>query len=904
VVRVDPAASTDYDVARIEERLAAAIRSWDDDFAEALVDLCGEEASVALARRYEHAFPEAYKEDFAARTAVVDLRRLEDLTSESELAMSLYEPAGAPPGERRFKICKIGAPLSLTSVLPILQRMGVEVMDERPYGVVRKDGTTGWVYDFGLRYDASRLAQPAGSPPGGGLLEGQTERVQTSSSPAEKELFQEAFAAVWRGDAESDGFNALVLLAGLSWQEAMILRGYAKYLRQGTSTFSQDYMEQALTSNPRIARLLARLFAARLDPALDGRVGEFAAGSEDGATERRAELAAGIVEEIEGALEGVSSLDQDRILRAFLAVIQATLRTNFFQHPRGAGPPATSRQGEPVEGRPEPHFSVKLDPRRVPDLPEPRPRYEIWVYSPRLEGVHLRFGPVARGGLRWSDRREDFRTEILGLVKAQMVKNAVIVPVGAKGGFVVKRPADPSDREAWLAEGIACYRTFIGGLLDLTDNLVGGEVVPPPQVVRHDGDDPYLVVAADKGTATFSDIANEVAKEYGFWLGDAFASGGSAGYDHKAMGITARGAWESVKRHFREMGVDCQRQDFTAVGIGDMSGDVFGNGMLLSDHTRLVAAFDHRHIILDPNPDPAASYAERRRLFELPRSSWADYNPELISSGGGVYPRTAKSIPVTPQVRQRLGILPVQRRCGRQGERRRPGRRRRTAVQVRGRGREPRVHPARADRVRVCRRAHQHRRDRQLCRRRYLRPRGQHQDPPRRDGAGRRAHRATPQRPARRDDERCRRARPAEQLRPECRAGKRTRSVARDAARPRETHAAAGARRAARPRPRVAAHRPAGQGATAERSGPHGTGGGRAARVCKDQSCRGARWQRPPGRPGAAAHALRLLPGGTARRPGLCQADRGASAAPPDHHDRAGEQRGQRGRHVVHLPPA
>jgi glutamate dehydrogenase len=612
VVRVDPAAPSDYDAARIERRLVAATRSWSDDFGEELVEQCGEEASVALARQYDSAFPEAYKEDFPARTAVVDLCRLEELATETEIGMDLYEPPGAEPEERSFKIYKMGVPLSLTSVLPVLQRMGVEVVDERPYGVVRRDGISAWIYDFGLRCDVSQL----------------------SASDRVKGLFQDAFAAVWRGEAESDGFNALVLLAGLSWQEAMVLRAYAKYLRQGTSTFSQDYMEQALTSNPRIARLLVRLFAARFDPALDQRD----AGSGDG----RAEIVAGIVGEIEGALDSVASLDQDRILRGFLAVIQGTVRTNFFQRDGG--------------GRLKPYVSVKLDPRAVPDLPAPRPRYEIWVYSPRVEGVHLRFGPVARGGLRWSDRREDFRTEILGLVKAQMVKNAVIVPVGAKGGFVVKRPGDPADREAWVAQGIACYRTFISGLLDLTDNLVGGQVVPPPEVVRHDRDDTYLVVAADKGTATFSDIANELSKEYGFWLGDAFASGGSAGYDHKAMGITARGAWESVKRHFREMGIDCQRQDFTAVGIGDMSGDVFGNGVLLSEHIRLVAAFDHRHIFLDPNPGAAASYAERRRVFELPRSSWADYNPELISAGGGIYPRTAKSIPLSPQVRQRLGI--------------------------------------------------------------------------------------------------------------------------------------------------------------------------------------------------------------------------------------------------------
>jgi glutamate dehydrogenase len=410
----------------------------------------------------------------------------------------------------------------------------------------------------------------------------------------------------------------------------MVLRAYAKYLRQAGSTFSQDYMEDTLRNNVHTTRLLISLFEARMSPDRQ-RAGT--------------ELIDGLLEELDGALDQVASLDEDRILRAFLTVIKATLRTNFFQEAAG--------------GAPHGYVSMKFDPQAIPDLPAPRPAFEIWVYSPRVEGVHLRFGKVARGGLRWSDRREDFRTEILGLVKAQMVKNTVIVPVGAKGGFVAKQLPDPSvNRDAWLAEGIACYRIFISALLDITDNLVAGEVVPPAQVVRHDEDDTYLVVAADKGTASFSDIANEVAVAYNFWLGDAFASGGSAGYDHKGMGITARGAWESVKRHFRELGHDTQTQDFTVVGVGDMSGDVFGNGMLLSEHIRLVAAFDHRHIFIDPNPDAALSYAERRRLFELPRSSWADYNKELLSHGGGIHPRTAKSIPVNAAMREALGIRP------------------------------------------------------------------------------------------------------------------------------------------------------------------------------------------------------------------------------------------------------
>lgn len=434
----------------------------------------------------------------------------------------------------------------------MLQRLGVEVLDEHPYALRRSDHTTAWVYDFGLKLrEATELADEA------------------------RERFQEAFAATWQGRAENDGFNGLILTAGLNWRQAVVLRALAKYLRQAGSTFSQDYMEDALRNNAHTTRLLVNLFEARLSP--NHQVGAL-------------ELTEGILEELSGALDEVVSLDEDRILRSFLHLIKATLRTNFFQHTES--------------GDWHPYVSMKFDPHAIPDLPAPRPAFEIWVYSPQVEGVHLRFGKVARGGLRWSDRREDFRTEILGLVKAQMVKNTVIVPVGAKGGFVAKQLPDPSvDRDAWLAEGIASYKTFISALLDITDNLKGGQVVHPVDVVRHDEDDTYLVVAADKGTATFSDIANGVAESYGFWLGDAFASGGSAGYDHKGMGITARGAWESVKRNFRELGVNTQAEDFTVVGIGDMSGDVFGNGMLLSEHIRLVAAFDHRHIFLDPNPD-------------------------------------------------------------------------------------------------------------------------------------------------------------------------------------------------------------------------------------------------------------------------------------------------------------
>ncbi|MFF4500323.1 NAD-glutamate dehydrogenase [Streptomyces sp. NPDC001401] len=606
---------SDADKERIEARLVEAARSWADGFAEALNAECGEERAAELLRRYNNAFPEGYKADHTSRAAVADLVHLEHLSEAQahngqDFSLSLYEPVGAAPEERRFKIYRKGEAVSLSAVLPALSRLGVEVTDERPYELRCSDRTTAWIYDFGLRMPK--------------LQNGSGDYLGDDG----RERFQEAFAATWTGKAENDGFNALVLSAGLNWRQAMVLRAYAKYLRQAGSTFSQDYMEDTLRNNVHTTRLLVSLFEARMSPDRQ-RAGH--------------EIVDALLEEVDAALDQVASLDEDRILRSFLTVIKATLRTNFFQEAAG--------------GKPHAYVSMKFDPQAIPDLPAPRPAYEIWVYSPRVEGVHLRFGKVARGGLRWSDRREDFRTEILGLVKAQMVKNTVIVPVGAKGGFVAKQLPDPSvDRDAWLAEGIASYKTFISALLDITDNMVAGEVVPPADVVRHDEDDTYLVVAADKGTATFSDIANGVAETYNFWLGDAFASGGSAGYDHKGMGITARGAWESVKRHFRELGVDTQSEDFTVVGIGDMSGDVFGNGMLLSEHIRLVAAFDHRHIFIDPNPDAETSYGERRRIFELPRSSWADYNTELISTGGGVFPRTAKAIQLNSHIREALGI--------------------------------------------------------------------------------------------------------------------------------------------------------------------------------------------------------------------------------------------------------
>jgi glutamate dehydrogenase len=605
VIRTKPGHLPEYDVREIERRLVAVTRSWADDLYDALIDECGEGRGTGLFRKYEEAFPAAYRADFLARMAVPDIERLESLNPQGDLRMSLYRPLEAPENFLRFKLLRSGQPILLSDVLPLLEDMGVEVVDERPYEIRAEDGQTLWIYDFGLAYgEGSEL---------------ETDRV--------RDAFQEAFSRVWRGEAESDGFNRLVLCAELSWREIAILRAFCKYLRQARSPYSQGYMEQALAGHSQIARHLVDLFHARFDPSRG-----------EGAEDEAGRLA----HEIENALDEVPSLDEDRILRSLLALTQATLRTNYFQ-------------GE-AAGGPKPYLSFKFDPSLVPDLPLPRPTFEIFVYSPRTEGVHLRAGKVARGGIRWSDRLEDFRTEILGLMKAQTVKNAVIVPVGAKGGFVVKQPPASGDREALAAAVVACYSTLISGMLDLTDNVVGDDIVPPPDIVRYDGDDPYLVVAADKGTATFSDIANGIANEYGFWLGDAFASGGSTGYDHKEIGITARGAWESVRRHFRELGIDVHSTDFTVAGIGDMSGDVFGNGVLLSRRIKLVGAFDHRHVFLDPDPDPEASFGERERLFKLPRSTWADYDPKLISNGGGVFPRTAKSIALAPQVRRALGV--------------------------------------------------------------------------------------------------------------------------------------------------------------------------------------------------------------------------------------------------------
>jgi glutamate dehydrogenase len=604
IVRTAPGSAPEFDVRDLEARLVRASRRWGDQLHAALVDRCGEERGNALYARYRGAFPAGYREEHDTRSAAQDVELIDPLADDG-LGLSLYVPLEAGSGQLRFKMVCRGAAAPLSVSLPMLESMGVHVIEERPYEVVPEGAPSAWIHDFGLR------------------LEG----VESLAMETLREAFQEAFRRVWHGAAENDNFNRLVTRALLGWREVALLRAYARYMRQAGSTFSQSYLEQTLSAYPALVRQLVELFRVRFDP--------------DASPERDAH-AQTLLDRIGKQLDDVANLDEDRILRQFLALIEATLRTNYFQRD--------------ANGQPKAWISFKLDPSRVPGMPEPRPAFEIFVYSPRMEGVHLRGGSVARGGLRWSDRMEDYRTEVLGLVKAQMVKNAVIVPVGSKGGFVVKQPPAGGDRDAMFAEGLECYRTFLRGMLDLTDNRVGGEVVPPERLVRRDGDDPYLVVAADKGTATFSDHANAVAKEYGFWLGDAFASGGSAGYDHKKMGITARGAWESVKRHFRELGHDIQNEDFTVVGVGDMSGDVFGNGMLLSPHIRLVAAFDHRHIFIDPTPDAATSHAERSRLFALPRSAWTDYDRKLISAGGGVWPRSAKSISLSAQARAALGI--------------------------------------------------------------------------------------------------------------------------------------------------------------------------------------------------------------------------------------------------------
>ena len=596
------------DLRALENELARAVRSWDDDLRDALVEAHGERRGLSLWRHCQGAFPAAYTDAFPARTAVADITAARRLNARGDIELKLEADTAGRRRRLRFRLLCRGEIAVLSAVLPVLENLGVRVLSERPFEIDlgRLTGYRVSVHDFALEVTAEREL----------------------NVDALAEDFCRVFERAWSGQAENDGLNQLVLAAGLGWRDVELIRAWTRYLQQLGSTFSQSYREEALVSCPQVTRLLIQRFEQAFDPS-QGPISHEQAGV----------TAAGV----ERALDTVSSLDHDRILREYHELICATLRTGFYL-------PGNEQASPPV-------ISFKLDPAGIEGMPLPRPRYEIFIYSPRFEGVHLRGGKVARGGIRWSDRREDFRTEVLGLVKAQMVKNAIIVPVGAKGGFVVKRPPESGEREQLQAEGVRCYRLFIDALLALTDNYVEGRCVTPEGLVRYDDDDPYLVVAADKGTASFSDIANEIARARGFWLDDAFASGGSSGYDHKAMGITARGAWECVKRHFRELGRDIQREPFSVAGIGDMAGDVFGNGMLLSPHIRLVAAFNHRHIFIDPEPDCKRSFAERKRLFETPGSSWADYDGSLISAGGGVFQRDAKRIQVTPQM---AGVLDIE----------------------------------------------------------------------------------------------------------------------------------------------------------------------------------------------------------------------------------------------------
>ncbi|WP_101926943.1 NAD-glutamate dehydrogenase [Luteimonas rhizosphaerae] len=643
---VRPRAGEQFEVdeAMLESELSSIVRNWLDDLRDELVRRHGESEGLALSSRFGRLLPAPYIEQASPAVAATDVEKLAAAETSDAPQLHLYTRTFARNNEPTlcFKLYQRGTHIPLSDVLPVMENMGLRVIAEQPLRI-EIDGTPLYIQDFVVEAVAGDID------------------VERQAAP-----FTDAFDRIWRGDAENDGFNRLILGADLDWRQVSILRGYCKYLQQVGVPFSQAYVEDTLNRYPLLARLLVEVFEARFDPAtgheskaqISEGVATFQqqlqtlAGDEatmavlapvlDARRQGRNAQYDQSRKALKALLDRVSSLDEDRIVRSYLGVIDATLRTSYYQRSGDGGYRET--------------IAFKFDSARVPDLPKPRPYREIFVYGPRVEGIHLRFGPVARGGLRWSDRREDFRTEVLGLVKAQMVKNTVIVPVGSKGGFIVKRPPAGGDRDAQFAEGVACYKLFINGLLDITDNIVDGAIVPPQDVVRHDDNDPYLVVAADKGTATFSDIANGIAREHGFWLDDAFASGGSVGYDHKGMGITARGAWESVKRHFRAMGRNSQTEDFTCVGVGDMSGDVFGNGMLLSEHIRLVAAFDHRHIFIDPDPDAARSFVERQRMFALPRSSWEDYDTALIARGGGVWPRTAKSIPLSAEARAALGI--------------------------------------------------------------------------------------------------------------------------------------------------------------------------------------------------------------------------------------------------------
>ncbi|MDP3844823.1 MAG: NAD-glutamate dehydrogenase [Pseudomonas sp.] len=608
ILRVDPKNHQQIDIAKLEQEVIQACRSWKDDYASLVVESFGEAQGTNVLSEFPDCFPAGYRERFAAHSAVVDMQHLLSLTPERKLVMSFYQPLASTEQQLHCKLYHADSPLALSDVLPILENLGLRVLGEFPYRLRHQNGREFWIHDFAFTY-----------------AEGLDVDIQQLN-----DTLQDAFVHIVEGAAENDAFNRLVLTAAMPWRDVALLRAYARYLKQIRLGFDLSYIASTLVNHADIAKELVRLFKTRFYLARKLTAEDLAD------KQQRLEQA------ILTALDNVAVLNEDRILRRYLDLVKATLRTNFYQLD--------------ANGQAKAYFSFKLNPRAIPDIPRPVPKFEVFVYCPRVEGVHLRFGDVARGGLRWSDREEDYRTEVLGLVKAQQVKNAVIVPVGAKGGFIPRRLPLGGSRDEIQTEAIACYRIFICGLLDITDNLKEGAVVPPQNVVRHDEDDPYLVVAADKGTATFSDIANGIAAEYDFWLGDAFASGGSAGYDHKGMGITAKGGWVSVQRHFREMGIDVQKDPCTVIGIGDMAGDVFGNGLLLSKSLQMVAAFNHMHIFIDPNPDAALSFVERQRLFDLPRSSWADYDTKLISEGGGLFLRSAKSIPISAQMQQRFDI--------------------------------------------------------------------------------------------------------------------------------------------------------------------------------------------------------------------------------------------------------
>ena len=608
VLRVDPKNNINVDIQALEEEVVKVTMTWKDYLSNYLTEEFGEEQGAELINAYEDAFSPGYMDDFDPRAAIDDIRKIATLKASDDIAMNFYRKIGEGENSLCFRLYHLDVPLALSDVMPILEQLGLRVESEHPYGIKRKDGQRIWVHEFKLTF------------------------ALVTAIDFEKvgDAFKQAFLRIWKGDAESDAFNKLIIGAQLGWREVAMLRAYAHYMKQIQFSFSGDYIAETLSNHLAITSKIVDLFQLRFNCDWSG------------SDELRKEQELRLSEEIILALDDVENLSEDRIIRHYLALIEATLRTNYFQRDKNK--------------QLKNYFSFKLSPHLIADMPLPVPMFEIFVYSPRVEGVHLRGGKVARGGLRWSDRMEDFRTEVLGLVKAQQVKNAVIVPTGAKGGFIAKKLAGISGREAMQEEGISCYKIFIQGLLDVTDNLKDDEVIPPLDVVRKDEDDSYLVVAADKGTATFSDIANGLSHDYGFWLGDAFASGGSVGYDHKKMGITAKGAWVSVQRHFRELGVNIQDTDFTVVGVGDMAGDVFGNGMLLSEHIQLVCAFNHMHIFIDPTPDSAASFIERKRLFETAGSSWADYDKALISKGGAVFKRSAKSIAISAEMKQRFDI--------------------------------------------------------------------------------------------------------------------------------------------------------------------------------------------------------------------------------------------------------